>query len=267
MANWFYLTAGQQHGPVEPAALKQLATSGQLKPTDKVRREDLQKWYEAKQVKGLFAQTFQVAANQNPANSSTSQSKPVIAKRVSSKPAIVGHATQDIGVATTTARTESENANARKVKQGSPAKKEPASKGTLLGCGGVLGLAAVIAVVSYIMDIGTTVENGTVKWSMTIDGVSLKVNAWKIAGEVYDKARRYPKASKAEITVSLHVPGGISDKYGNAQDNPCLMGVLPVDDLNEVRKYRSSNTYSYNESNTEFYKAMLRSMQCGNLLE
>jgi GYF domain 2 len=54
MAKWFYLTAGQQSGPVEPAELKRLATTGHFQPTDKVRREDLAEWYEAKQVKGLF---------------------------------------------------------------------------------------------------------------------------------------------------------------------------------------------------------------------
>lgn len=41
MAKWYYLFDGQQSGPVDPAALKQLATSGRLKPIDKVRREDL----------------------------------------------------------------------------------------------------------------------------------------------------------------------------------------------------------------------------------
>ncbi len=54
MAKWFYLTAGQQRGPIEPAALKHLATTDQLKPTDKVRREDMAVWYDAKRVKGLF---------------------------------------------------------------------------------------------------------------------------------------------------------------------------------------------------------------------
>lgn len=55
MANWFYLRDGQSSGPIGSAALKQLATSGSLKPSDKVRREDMAEWYEAKQVKGLFA--------------------------------------------------------------------------------------------------------------------------------------------------------------------------------------------------------------------
>jgi hypothetical protein len=54
MANWFYLTDGQQQGPVKPAALRHLATTGYLKPTDKVRRDDMGEWFEAKRVKGLF---------------------------------------------------------------------------------------------------------------------------------------------------------------------------------------------------------------------
>jgi GYF domain 2 len=62
MANWFYLTDGQPTGPVEPAALKQLATTGRLKLTDKVRREDMAEWFEAKQVKGLFALQSTVSA-------------------------------------------------------------------------------------------------------------------------------------------------------------------------------------------------------------
>jgi len=54
MAMWFYLADGHEIGPHTSAALKQLADSGRLKPNGKVRREDLAKWYLAKQVKGLF---------------------------------------------------------------------------------------------------------------------------------------------------------------------------------------------------------------------
>jgi hypothetical protein len=36
MPKWFYITDGKPAGPIEPAALKQLATSGRLKPTDKL---------------------------------------------------------------------------------------------------------------------------------------------------------------------------------------------------------------------------------------
>jgi GYF domain 2 len=55
MAKWFYFIDGHQFGPVESAALKQLAISGRLKTADKVRREDMADWYEAKQVTGFFS--------------------------------------------------------------------------------------------------------------------------------------------------------------------------------------------------------------------
>jgi hypothetical protein len=72
MAKWFYFVDGQQAGPVESAVLKQLAMSGGLKPTDKVRREDLAGCYEAKQVKGLFSNDQPRSV---PASSSSPNSK------------------------------------------------------------------------------------------------------------------------------------------------------------------------------------------------
>ena len=54
MSKWFYLVHGQQRGPIESAELKQLADLGQLKPSDKVKRQDMSQWYLASQVSGLF---------------------------------------------------------------------------------------------------------------------------------------------------------------------------------------------------------------------
>ncbi|MEX0612296.1 MAG: DUF4339 domain-containing protein [Pirellulales bacterium] len=62
MAKWFYVVDGHESGPVEPADLKRLAASGQLKPTDKVRREDMAEWFHAKQVKDLFAAAARLPA-------------------------------------------------------------------------------------------------------------------------------------------------------------------------------------------------------------
>lgn len=53
-ATWYYTQADKATGPVSSAQLKALATSGQLQPTDKVRKEDMHKWVLASQVKGLF---------------------------------------------------------------------------------------------------------------------------------------------------------------------------------------------------------------------
>lgn len=54
MAKWFYLINGQPDGPIDSAGLKQLAATGRLKSTDRVRREDMAEWHEATKVKGLF---------------------------------------------------------------------------------------------------------------------------------------------------------------------------------------------------------------------
>lgn len=51
---WHYQRDGQQHGPVTGAELKELAAAGKLDPADVVRREDMEKWLPARQVKGLF---------------------------------------------------------------------------------------------------------------------------------------------------------------------------------------------------------------------
>jgi hypothetical protein len=79
MAKWFYLIDGQPAGPIESAALKQLATTGRLKPTDKVRRVDLQEWYEAKQVFGLFS-TVQSQSATSTTSATTAPRRPTMAR-------------------------------------------------------------------------------------------------------------------------------------------------------------------------------------------
>lgn len=56
MANeWFYTLNGQQaEAPVSAAQLKQLAVSGQLKPTDLVWQDGMFDWVPAASIKGLF---------------------------------------------------------------------------------------------------------------------------------------------------------------------------------------------------------------------
>jgi hypothetical protein len=51
---WYYVQQGQRQGPVAEEELKQLASSGQLKPTDKVWKQGMAVWTEASQVDGLI---------------------------------------------------------------------------------------------------------------------------------------------------------------------------------------------------------------------
>ena len=54
-SRWYYQREGQEmHGPCTPQEMKQLAASGQLLESDRVRREDMAKLMRAGRVKGLF---------------------------------------------------------------------------------------------------------------------------------------------------------------------------------------------------------------------
>ena len=51
---WYYSENNQRRGPVTEEELKQLAASGQLKPTDKVWKKGMGSWGPASAVAGLF---------------------------------------------------------------------------------------------------------------------------------------------------------------------------------------------------------------------
>jgi hypothetical protein len=52
---WYYATNGQKYGPVPAEKLRELALSGQLRPTDLVWRKGMSQWAAAQSIKGLFA--------------------------------------------------------------------------------------------------------------------------------------------------------------------------------------------------------------------
>jgi hypothetical protein len=51
---WYYAKNGQQMGPVSTEVLTQLATSGQVQPTDLVWREGMPNWAPARTVRAIF---------------------------------------------------------------------------------------------------------------------------------------------------------------------------------------------------------------------
>jgi hypothetical protein len=54
MSDWFYVTNGNQQGPVPQATLQQLAASGQLKPSDSVWTAGMPAWQPAVSIAGIF---------------------------------------------------------------------------------------------------------------------------------------------------------------------------------------------------------------------
>jgi len=55
--HWFYVQGGAQAGPVGTSALRNLASTGQLKATDLVWRSGMNDWALAARVKGLFPES------------------------------------------------------------------------------------------------------------------------------------------------------------------------------------------------------------------
>ena len=54
MAEWHYSRGNEQHGPVSSAQLKEMATAGQLQPTDLIWKDGMPGWVAAGKIKGLF---------------------------------------------------------------------------------------------------------------------------------------------------------------------------------------------------------------------
>ncbi len=52
--NWYVVRDGKEQGPITGQQLKDMATSGQLRPSDPIRREDMAATIQANALKGLF---------------------------------------------------------------------------------------------------------------------------------------------------------------------------------------------------------------------
>src|SRR4051812_34375097 len=65
--DWYLMVSGQQVGPVTGQQMRDMASSGQLQPTDTVWKEGMPNWVPASSVKGLpFAAGGAIAAGPAP---------------------------------------------------------------------------------------------------------------------------------------------------------------------------------------------------------
>jgi len=69
---WYYMSNGQQQGPISAIALRQMAAVGMLLPEDMVTKSGMASWVPASRVKGLF----QVPAQVSPSTAATPASVP-----------------------------------------------------------------------------------------------------------------------------------------------------------------------------------------------
>lgn len=63
---WYYEDNGNREGPVTPAALKQLADAGRIRPDTRVWRQGMAQWAPAKAIKGLFADGLPTSPSTSP---------------------------------------------------------------------------------------------------------------------------------------------------------------------------------------------------------
>lgn len=87
-SEWYYTINGQQGpGPISASELKQLATSGQLKPTDLVWQDGMPDWVEASTIKGLISGSRSVPAPvPAPAPAPVPEPAPLIEAPVTARP-------------------------------------------------------------------------------------------------------------------------------------------------------------------------------------
>jgi hypothetical protein len=85
---WYFAQQGQQHGPVALGQLCEMATNGQLQPTDLVWRDGMPSWSQAQWVRGLFSSP-QFSAEPLPLLPVAEPAEPpVVARREGPRPAL-----------------------------------------------------------------------------------------------------------------------------------------------------------------------------------
>jgi hypothetical protein len=111
-SQWYYSRNGQKEGPVASEKLKELATSGQITPTNLVWKEGMAQWAKAGSIKGLFPETANAspppvpvgAASGPPPIPATAPSPPSIRLSIANpQPATVAKAASSANPLTTSA--------------------------------------------------------------------------------------------------------------------------------------------------------------------
>jgi hypothetical protein len=113
----------------------------------------------------------------------------------------------------------------------------------VVGC--ILVFQIIIAQIDEHLNPSLTIKGSTGKLHVIeYDAGTAKNAGWDVAREIWNAAREHPDLREIDVEVELHVAGGgLVDKYGNKVAGPYIMGVIPVRDLDEVRRYLSEGAY------------------------
>lgn len=96
---WYYEDNGNREGPVTPAALRQLADAGRIRPDTRVWRQGMAQWAPAKAIKGLFADALPASPSSLPPPAAAPAPRPALPS-----PQRVAHGWHPLDVVIDTAR-------------------------------------------------------------------------------------------------------------------------------------------------------------------
>jgi hypothetical protein len=165
---WYYAKGNDKHGPVSGRELKQLATKGELVPTDMVWRTGMEDWQPANSVTGLFDESSAGVAPPLPPqpDSPTLPDQPSISNAAKGLFAAVSSKASDLGAAaidavkklqdstSSTADAADPPAPSDSSESHSPSTSTPVPKRTILiGAGGCLAVLLVMAACGGILSI------------------------------------------------------------------------------------------------------------------
>jgi hypothetical protein len=132
---------------------------------------------------------------------------------------------------------------------------------------GIASLLIIASVVNQRLSPALFV-NGTVgKLHVTEYEVGTAKDAgWDIASKVWGAAHEHPELEEIDVEVELIVAGGgLVDRYGNKVLEPYIMGTIPVRDLDDVRRYVSEDSYTYDTQDE--YAARAINLEYGYLFK
>jgi hypothetical protein len=158
MTKWFYHSNGEQHGPFEEAEMIKLASSGTLKPTDKVWNASMGKqWADASTIPAIF-----------PASDNKEQKKGLrLKKQDEPKPTISDEpaaGAQPVVMQHLNAARQSEQARARK--------NSPARRILKLALPAILVAGAAFAAAKYFMP--EKAQNASIEYVVAAGGMHLQ---------------------------------------------------------------------------------------------
>lgn len=271
---WMAVVEGKQHGPLSNSELKSLADGKRLQPTDLVWKEGMAEWVPASKIKGLFP-TAPPPLPAPPAPAVANKSPDMAAAAKDLFGAVAGaakRASSRVREAAETAATQPELVEQPTTIPVAPKMSRRTMIAASVGGGALLLSCVLCGVIGALIGnapSGMKVQGDTVTFPVTLRstpfGDGSDTAAFEMAQQVWEAAKTHPTAKKCVVKVTMSKQG-VEDKYGKAWEKDEEMGEVVVGNLDEVRKYADSGTYSVNDFVRASFVTQIRGLKYSNLL-